>query len=364
MRRKVSGLSLNVKRMNNIILFIPQLIQPLKTWHQDFGFEPKSPVFSSLLSHYKRDDTSSVGLDRSLFSTLGLSIEEELPVAQYRYTNNNNQKVPQMLICADPVHCEAGINDITLTHVIDDLTREEAEEIISQLNQHFDQDGLEFLLDDEQHWYLALAPLQPLQQLEPFKSTELEHVMRKNIFPFLPQSKVRNWKVIQNEVQMLLHLSSINQSREIAGLPTVNSLWFWGGGQGFAANDSSINDSVSVVFGNGDKAKLIAKAGQCDYKPLPNQGNAIVETITQQTKQGDALVILDQLSKPALSDDLQTWQQQLSHIEQQFIEPLMQASKQGKITLQIDSCDGQRITPLKIPAWKKLFKKPQSLLKL
>lgn len=349
----------------NLILFIPQLIQPLKAWSQDFGFEPKSPVFSNLFSHYKSNDTSSVGLDRALFSTLGLSTTEELPVAQYRYVNNeNNHKPPQMLICADPVHCEVGINDITLTHVIDDLTRDETEEIILQLNQHFSQDGLEFLLDDEQHWYLSLPPLQPLQPLqqpEPFNSTELDRVIRKNIFPFLPQSETRNWKAIQNEVQMLLHLSGVNQSREMAGLPTVNSLWFWGGGK---AGIESAKNRVNLVFGSLDKGKLIAKAGKCDFKPLPKHGDEIVETIIQQKIQGDVFVILNQLLKPALSSNLQTWQQQLSHIEQQFIEPLMQASQQGTITLQIDSCDGQRITPLKTPLWKKLFKKPQPLVTL
>lgn len=346
---------------SHVILFIPELIKPLKTWQKDFGFDAISPVFSTLFTYYKRSNTSSVGLDRSLFSALGLSRDEELPIAQYRYSND--LKTAQMLICADPVHCEVGINDITLTHVIDDLTRDEAEEIILQLNQHFNQDGLEFLLDDAQHWYLALPLLEQLEKQEVFNSTELDQVIRKNIFPFLPQSDARNWKVIQNEVQMLLHLSSINQSREIAGLPTANSLWFWGGGKAGIENESAKN-RVKLVFGNTDKATLIAKAGKCDCKPLPSHGDEIVETMIQQNNQGDVFVILDQLLKPALSSDLQTWQQQLSHIEQQFIEPLMQASQQGTITLQIDSCDGQRITPLKTPLWKKLFKKPQSLVTL
>ncbi len=363
---------------SNIILFIPELIQSLKTWHQDFGFEPKTPVFSSLFAHYKSIDTSSVGLDRALFSTLGLPTEEELPIAQYRYTTNN-KKTPQMLICADPVHCEVGINDITLTHVIDDFTRDEAEEIISQLNQHFSQDGLAFLLDDAQQWYLALppSPLSSSQQQEAFESTELDRVIGKNIFPFLPKSEMRNWKVIQNEVQMLLHLSSINQSREIAGLSTANSLWFWGGGKEFIVDDTEVannpannlaNNPVNMVFGNKNKASLIAKAGKCDFKPLPSRGDEIVKYLIEQKnskkEQAETLVILDQLLIPALSNDLQTWQQQLNHIEQQFIEPLMQASKQGKITLQIDTCDGQRIMPLKIPVWKKLFQKPQSLFNL
>lgn len=339
---------------SNITLFIPQLIYPLKTWQQDFGFEPQTPIFSMLFRHYKSSDTSCVGLYRSLFSALGLSNEEELPVAQYRYINN--QITPKMLICADPVHCEVGINDITLTHVIDDLTRDEAEEIISQLNQHFSQDGLEFLLDEVQQWYLSLP------QTETFESTELENVIGKNIFPFLPCSESRNWQATQNEVQMLLHLSGINQSREIAGLPTINSLWFWGGGQGFIAETGT--NPVNQVFGNGDYTKIIAKAGKCSLKPLPKNGDEIVKTMINHEKQGDVFVILDQLVNPALSNDLESWQQQVNNLEQLFLEPLMHGLKQGKITLQIDSCDGQRITPLKIPTLKAYFVKPKSLLKL
>src|SRR5262249_29145112 len=35
---------------------------------------------------------------------------------------------------------------------------------------------------------------------------------------------------LMNEVQMLFHTHAINQAREEAGRPLINSLWLWGGG--------------------------------------------------------------------------------------------------------------------------------------
>ena len=40
----------------------------------------------------------------------------------------------------------------------------------------------------------------------------------------------RRWRALLNEAQILLHTHPRNAERIAAGLPPVNSLWFWGGG--------------------------------------------------------------------------------------------------------------------------------------
>lgn len=342
-----------------LTLFIPELIQPLKIWKRDFGFEPQSPIFSKLFQNIQIDKTSSSGLDRSLFSSLGLASDNELPIAKYQYkssqdANHKTIKKERILICADPVHCEVGMKEITLTQTIDELTQAESEELISILNQHFNDDGLEFILDDEQNWYLALP------QEEPLSSTVLDEVIGKNIFSYLPRSvsdsgsdiissnETRNWQTLQNEVQMLLHMSSLNQSREIAGLPTVNSLWFWGGGQGFTQKKT-----INMVFGGAGKGKTYSTAAASVWKDLPEKGEDIVVALLRGTNENrESVIIFDQLFKPALSDDLQSWQQQLTFIEENYLKPLVQAWQNGEIELKIDTCSGRLITPLKQSGWK------------
>lgn len=341
-----------------LTLFIPQLTQPLKTWHQDFGFEPETPVLSSLFRAFRRHKTDGSGLERSLFSDLGLSDKDELPMARYRFLAHQNHSASTsattepdtMLVCADPVHCEVGMKDISLTQTIDDLGREESLELMTTLNQHFSEDGLCFLLDDDLHWYVSLP------QQEHFQSTVTKDVIGKNIFSYLPRSETRNWQKIQNEVQMLLHLSSLNQTREMAGLPSVNSLWFWGGGAGFDPDNT-----FNTVFGGESIGRSIAKAAACNWKVLPEQGRDIVEFVVNSKNSAldntfntglDTIVILEQLVKPALVNDIHSWQQQVNSIEDRYIKPLMQAWDNGEIELTIDTCNGQKITPMQPSAWK------------
>lgn len=338
-----------------LILFLPELTRPLKIWNQDFGFEPKAPVLSSLFQAHRCQETSGIGLERSLFSALGLPAKDELPMGKHRFlahqkTSASTIKPDSMLVCADPVHCEVGMKDISLTQAIDDLSRDDSLELMATLNQHFGDDGLSFLLDDDLNWYVSL----PTQ--ENFQSTVTDDVVGKNIFNYLPRSESRNWQKIQNEVQMLLHLSNLNQTREIAGLPSVNSLWFWGGGASF---DPEI--SFNVVFGGDVRGKSIAHAAACNWKALPEQGRELVEFVTNAKNSAldttfdissETIVILEQLVKPALVNDLDSWQEQVNIIENQYIKPLMQAWKNSEIELTIDTCNGQKITPLQPTAWK------------
>lgn len=354
-----------------LILFIPQLIQPLKVWRRDFDFSPSTPVFSKLLQSYKAHKTSSDGFERSLYSALGLSTEKELPIAQDRYSNKKNynenkkqnKKQWPTLICADPVHCEIGMKDITLTQAINDLTRSESEELLGQLNDHFSVDGLKFLLDENNHWYLAL------QQEETIASSVLSDVIGKNIFSYLPKSETRNWQKIQNEIQMLLHLSSLNQSREIAGLPTINSLWFWGGGHTFKPTNH-----FNLVYGGESNESLIGKSianvSNCEWRYLPDTGQDILDHVSNNSNENnDTVVILDHLQKPSIEDDFSTWQKQITRIEEQYITPFMSSWSKGEIILEINDCSGKRIIPLKTSAFSILFKKllkgkPKSLLEL
>jgi len=336
-----------------IHLCIPQLFQPLKLWNRDFRFEPKAPELSLLLRQFESDKTESVqGLDASLFKAIGMAEVEELPVAHYRFqTHNNNQPTAEKaLLCADPIHLEVGMNDITLTEIITDLSEAEAQEMLDELNAHFEQDGLEFMLGSNQHWYLILP------QEESVKTTPLSEVLRKNIASFQPRSTTEtsakssaiNWQVIQNEAQMILHASAVNQQREMVGLTTVNSLWFWGGGE--VDKTIVVNESILSISCNESakpNAQMIAKAANCDWQILSDDLSKL-----SNFKAGKSLIILDTLFNPAVHDHLDNYQKALTELDEKIIKPLREAWQAGKIDLLIDGCDGRVIHPLKVSAWK------------
>ena len=333
----------------------------MRLWQKDFQFQADAPNLSWLLSKYELVPSHELtGIDASLFASIGFSEAQELPIATYRYLTHHrkyvkrggggytNKKKAGTILCADPVHLEVGLNDITLTEQINDLTDDEAKQCLEVLNQHFKQDGLEFIYGSQSQWYLSLG------SKEIINTTPLTEVLRKNIAHFLPVSTSQNWNVIQNETQMLLHSLPLNQKREMAGLPTLNSLWFYGGGE-----PKNFNHMLDSVYGNNEgKGRLLSMAATCDYSPLPENTSRLIET-----KLGKHILVLDQLMLPAIYDDIQEYQKQLINLDN-YIEPIIEAWKKGEIELVIDSCTGNLIKPKKIPSWQFWSKKISSLTEI
>ena len=357
-----------------IHLSIPSLFAPLEQWNNNFKLQVKCDNLSTLFTSLEFAGAQKVhGLTACFFSMLGLN-GAELPVAHYRVQahqetdinvylseREGESKSKSGILCADPVHFEVGMNDITLTDTITDLSESEAKEILELLNDHFQQDELKFVYGSNQHWYVTYPEEEAIQ------TTPLEAVIKKNIVGRLPSSDktndttrdAKNWKQIQNEVQMLLHSSEVNRNREIAGLETVNSLWFWGGGK--PKKDKS---GFKMIFTNNDQlnteiqGKMFAKAAACEWQKLPENGE---ELLTQlQHKAGKSYVLLDQIQQAVIEENFDAYQLELTRIDEEYIKPLMQAWKNNQIDLIIDGADGSLIRPLRNPAWK-FWKKPLQL---
>lgn len=377
----------------NVHLIVPQLFQPLSLWYKDFGFEPEAHHLSTLLSQYDTIKShKAYGVDASLFACLGV-VDAELPSAYYRIQTHLNEKIisrgfaettseksdaaPQgekmiktgggvsrqrsaelssnnkqnrTLLCADPVHLEVGMNDITLTDRMTDLSNDEAKEIIDALNEHFNQDGLEFIFGTAEQWYLSLP------SNETVSTTPVDEVLRKNIANYLPHSETRNWQIIQNETQMLLHSLAINSQREMQGLPTVNSLWFWGAGKPQKIEQQSVNAIYSSIKSKGE---MLAKAAQCDCHEITKETDfkGVIKAL-----KGNNIFILDTLRQAATFDDVELYQRELSELDEKIIKPLLASWSSGEIKLKVDGCDGSVLGPFKAPAWKFWAKKPKPLL--
>jgi hypothetical protein len=334
---------MNSSKIPTVRLCIPQLLQPLALWKKDFLFEVEAPDLGQLLRQFDVIQNKSIqGLEACLFDALGLVDNLELPAAYYRYQTHQKIDQQKLRVCADPVHLEVGMNDITLTEKITDLSELEAEEIIEELNKHFKQDGLVFEQGSAQQWYIVLPEEEAIQ------TTPLSQVLRKNIASYQTKSKSRNWQVIQNESQMILHSCAVNQQREMAGLTTVNSLWFWGGGKAFKAQHDIQNIYCNKMAKS--DVEMIAKAANCEILVLEKELPAF--------ESGKTLLVLDQLFSPAIHDNLDLYQQELERLDQQILRPLKQAWQAGRIELLIDGCDGKILKPIKPKVWNFWGKKP------
>lgn len=319
-------------------VLVPDLLQPLELWHKDFGFDAVSPELNRLLKQHQKNNLPFKGLDRTLFSLLGFPFDAELPVAYYRAKKEPvNALLSQhngTLLCADPIHLEVGVSEVILnTHRFDDLSTTDADNLIALLNQHFSQDGLQFVKGVANRWYLLLAQDDSLQTIP------LEERRGKNIAQYLPQSNKIKLQRVQNELQMLLHSSAVNQQREQQGKLPVNSLWFWGGGVKIKARTR-----VRSVMGGGIQGEVAALIAQCDYQATAKSPQ---HTLNQYVAGGHHLLILDQLTGFALQDDLVAWQQELKQLEQKWFAPMKKLLDKGKLKLVLHPCNGASLVPKK-----------------
>ena len=179
---------------------------------------------------------------------------------------------------ADPVHLVLQRDCFSLDESVPLLVdSEHAKSMVASLNQHFNQDGLMFLIGSSGAWYVRTEEM-------PNITTSLPSVAAgKNIHQFMPQGlESSKWLAVLNEVQMLLFEHPANETRESAGALAVNSIWLSGGGfmpqsQPFLSNvDSIISDSV---FYHG----LAMLAGEA-YQVVPPNLDGVLNTSAQRIR--------------------------------------------------------------------------------
>ena len=104
----------------------------------------------------------------------------------------------------------------------------------------------------------------------------------------LTGSEGKFWRVLGNDIQVLLHNHPVNQARVAKGAAPVNGLWLWGGGR----LPSVVSSNVDGYFGDDPTAMALAAAASLPtfaldaFSKSVNAPNAIVDL---RSLRGDAL---------------------------------------------------------------------------
>ncbi|WP_395699439.1 hypothetical protein [Aquabacterium sp.] len=179
------------------------------------------------LSPGTRDEADALSLspphERALAAALGWQAEDgTLPWAA-RLSGDNTQ--PWGLLT--PVHLHVGTEQVSMTDPAAlQLDEAASRELLSIVAPLFETEG--FTL----HWAGPLQWLATHALFDGLATASIDRVIGRNIDPWLPdQRSARLIRRLQNEVQMLLYTHAVNDRREAAGLPTVNSFWLSGCGR-------------------------------------------------------------------------------------------------------------------------------------
>ncbi|HZP68176.1 MAG TPA: phosphoglycerate mutase [Rudaea sp.] len=152
----------------------------------------------------------------------------EIPVAALTRQRDARDAAGALWLRADPAYAVADAATARLLACGTlDLSREEIDELARALRPMFGDAG--FLLEPTTaaRWYLRCAPAARLPRF----ASPIE-VLGADLLQHLPAGEnERQWRMLFNEAQVILHNHLVNARRVAAGRAPANALWFWGAGR-------------------------------------------------------------------------------------------------------------------------------------
>ena len=218
---------------------------------------------------------------------------------------------------AEPVHLIAHRDRLEMfgaRHLL--LNAGEAAQLIASLNAHFADRQLLFHAPTPDRWYVRCSSAEIPETTSPYAAHG------GSLTDFLPNSRGKmNWRALQNEAQMLFFTHAVNEAREAAGKPTVNGVWFWGGGVLPVVKDPSYN----CVMASSDLAVQLARKCAIDVRELSWES---IRADKGKGK-GNVLAVLDSCDDLAATGDFPAWALELERLDRVWFQPLSRALVEG-----------------------------------
>ncbi|MDP3537780.1 MAG: hypothetical protein Q8S26_03660 [Azonexus sp.] len=299
-----------------LTLLVPELIWPEPADQQTLGKLP-APGFEWLTGHAEFIRQPRRPFEIALARQFGLT---DAPFGALRLLGENvsDAAVEGYWLCADPVHLRFHQERIILADAgAFELDEDEARAIVASLNAEFADIG-EFRVATARRWYLKLNAAVD-HAAEPISAVAGRLVNSELSDKNAPLTR---WL---NEVQMFLHGHPVNERRQAAGKPEVNSLWLWGGG----SLTRPAPGRFTGVWSNNPLAIGLARAAGMPVHPTPE---GLVSMLTLASPETSQLVVLDNLLPTVLYEDCEGWRTSWQALEANWFLPL-----RGRLGRQIET---------------------------
>jgi hypothetical protein len=196
------------------------------------------------------------GIGAVLAPRYGVARQTDWPLAPVRAAAAGIALGNAYWLTADPVTLAVGQFDVGFAGAVTDLSRGEADALLSTLNAHFAADGLAFVAPQPHAWFVS-APRAPDLATHPRAATA-----RCPLRDLAPSGRdAGTWTRWQHEVQMLLHEHPVNGARVERGLAPVNSVWIADGGVAPAKSGREAPPPTTFAPADDVAAALAAYAG-------------------------------------------------------------------------------------------------------
>jgi hypothetical protein len=212
-------------------VIIPGLVQ-LPVAEPDIDLlQNRLPALNHILRYSRRCSSSNFDFEAMLADSLGMT-SPNIPFAS---AFDDEYSPSQSLLC-QAVHMQPDMRNALIFSLDEtEKTKEHISIVINDLKDYFKQE-FSLLEVDEGLWLIQLSECQV-----PLQYPHILSVVGRKADPFIQQSRDNlEWYKLTNEIQMFMHSHEVNQKRLQEGLPVINSLWFWGGGEVSAPSGTNI----------------------------------------------------------------------------------------------------------------------------
>jgi hypothetical protein len=326
-----------------LTLYLPGILSALK--NGDFTVDSLHGLETLLSRAEKCMNVASSGYEDGLFALFGLQKKDnsDLPVAAVTRMLDMGVIDNDWWLRADPVYLNLEHDRLILADAETlEVTREEANRLVAEIMDVFTADGWLLKAPRPDRWYLKLASAPNIT------TTALSQVIGQDVHAFLPHGPDgKTWHTTLNEIQILLHTTTVNSERERAGKLPINSLWFWGGGQ--LPRMAPVN--WTKVWSNEPVSLSLARLTDTPGDETPD---GFDDWFGRAGKPGDHLVVLDEARRPMLYHDVTRWNDVLRQLEQKWMAPLLKALQSGAISgarLITDDGTGFSLSPRQARRW-------------
>jgi hypothetical protein len=206
------------------------------------------------------------------------------------------------------------------------ISKEESRALFEAAKAICDEDGYTLMYGDEKTWFLRADKWCDIQ------TATLDAASGHNMDIWIAKGEhAKAWRKLQNEIQMLWHISPINQQREEQGEPAINSVWL------HCASEQLNEQILKKMSGESALHNLIENPSHAHY------------------------LMLDDLSEAAINNDWNAWFSQMQKLEEQYFTPIAQAYQTKKIThFSFIASDANRLITMSLnpkSSWQ-FWKKP------
>ncbi len=197
------------------------------------------------------------------------------------------------------------------------LTEDESRGLYDIARPYFEELGKPLLYAAPGLWFVRADDWSGLRTASPDAATT------QYISDWVPEGeRARDYRKLQNEIQMLWHEHPVNEERHARGLQQVNSFWLWGGS---ALVTPAVTPSAPPPWVAAAGAPSWMQALAAPDRRAPDAARLIAEAANAVT------VVLAQLIPSAQTGDWADWLARMQRLEQEWFAPLLAALKDGRV---------------------------------